>query len=152
MSQPDVSQAKAYQRYAWIVLFLIGILLVVSGLYVTVAGTDEAEFENSTGLAWSELSATYPEVAEYITRLIKFLGYGFLGFAVFSVAVVWVGYRRAERWAWYTMWILPAVTGATAVTGLASGSELGYYYGGMAVISLIALVLPFRLFFAAEPS
>ena len=147
MSQASPMPQKAYQKYAWILLLTIGILLVFSGLFVTFAGVDEREFEDSTGVAHSDLSSAYPGVADYIERLLRLLGAASLGLALFAVVVTWTGYRSGQRWAWFAMWILPAATAAWATIFFVAGSGIGYYYGGLAMVALVGLVLPFRRFF-----
>ena len=146
-AQTFYERIKAYQKHAWIVLLAIGILLALSGLFATFAGVDEREFEDSTGLAYSELSPAYPGVADYIERLIRLLGSSALALALFGVVVTWTGYRGGQRWAWFAMWILPAVSAAWAAIFFIAGSGLGYYYGGLTIVALVGLVLPIRRFF-----
>ena len=147
MSQASPTPQKAYQKHAWILLLAIGILLVLSGLFVTFAGVDEREFEDSTNVAYSELSSAYPGVADYIERLLRLLGAASLGLALFAVVVAWTGYRSGLRWTWFAMWILPAASAAWAAIFFIAGSGLGYYYGGLAIIALVGLVLPAGRFF-----
>lgn len=35
------------------------------------------------------------------------LGTALVGFNIFALAVTLIPYRRYERWAWYTLWMLP---------------------------------------------
>ena len=148
MSSVSQTSQKAYQKYAWIVLLVIGILLSLSGLFIVFQPVDEVEFESSTGVAWSELLSSEPEVADYIIRLERLLGASAFGIALFGTVVTFFRFRKGERWAWYVMWLFPLVFGMYAAIFFISAAQgLGLFYGGGTLITLLALLLPIRKFF-----
>ena len=148
MSSSNASQERFYERHAWKVLFALGIIMALSALFILFAGIDKAEFKDSTDMVWGDLTTSNPEVADYILRLLRLIGAGFLGFALFGAVVTWASYRKDERWAWYAMWAFPLVFGlASAIFFIYEAGALGLYYGGAAAISLLGLLLPIKKFF-----
>ncbi|MBI2127256.1 MAG: hypothetical protein HYU02_08120, partial [Thaumarchaeota archaeon] len=66
-------QEKAYEKYAWIILFLaIGILGLTIGPYLALMGAlnlphpGPQELEYYTGMTWDEIVARSPGVASLI--------------------------------------------------------------------------------------
>ncbi len=148
MSVPRVE--KAYEKHAWILLFVFGILWLIYGFYLFI-GTPEASigFESRTGIAWSELVASSPRVAEAVTYIIRFAGIMVVVLGIFVIAVSLKSYRRGERWAWYTFWTLPVFPGidlALEVSG-GVGSVALLWDGPLLIIPLLGLLLPIRKFF-----
>jgi hypothetical protein len=100
-------------------------------------------------MSWSELEASYPEA----TKLVRFL-YGALGmlkmsWTFFVLAITLTGYRRGEKWAWYTLWLVPA---ALVGQGLFNSVFLGdvkemLQWIPITTVSLVGLLLPYRKFF-----
>jgi hypothetical protein len=142
---------KSYQKYAWLLLFVPGILFTFSSAALAItSGFDMSSFEESTGTPWVEFSAAEPEAAAFILQLERLIGLGSTGFALFAAAIAWTSYRRGAPYAWYIMWIFPIVLGIKALVffnGDAVG--LGAYYGVTTVIAVLGLLLPYRKFFPA---
>ncbi|MBI3022808.1 MAG: hypothetical protein HYY68_03665, partial [Thaumarchaeota archaeon] len=105
-------QEKAYEKYAWIILFLeVGIFGLLFGSYLTLMGTlnlpypDSQEPNYFTGMTWDELVARSPDTARYISQFhIRNSGIGSLFFTIVTMAMVGISYRKGERWAWYVSW------------------------------------------------
>ena len=66
-----------------------------------------------------------------------------IGFSVLALVVILVPYRRAERWARFTLWMLPLMW----LAQFALAPDL-YYYLVLAVLSAVGLILPYRRFFS----
>lgn len=140
---------SAYQRHAWIVLLVLGILHTVSGLFVLLAGVDTGEFQNTTGVAWAEWSAANPTVAPYLRFMVRLMGAGFFGFALLGTAIALWPFRRGERWAWYLLWSYPVVLGLTAgILYFQKVAGLGSFHAGSAILAVVGLLLPLRMFFS----
>jgi hypothetical protein len=134
-------------KYSWIVLLIIGVLLMVSAAFVFSVEVDENEFLADTGQEWSAFKSEQPEVANYIARLIKLLGVGGTGFIFFGVIVAFKPYRNRERWAWFAMLLYPIVFGGYAAVFVGFGVQfLGIYYGVVAGIALLALIIGYPNF------
>lgn len=139
---------KAYQKYAWVLLFGLGLLFSLSSLFLVVSGGfDMSDFEISTGTVWSEFSDNQPAIAEYILQLERLSGVGFAGVALFAAALAWTSYRRKDKRAWYLMWLFPLTLIVAALVFFSAGAGgLGIYYGAAAGIALLGLLLPYRQF------
>lgn len=145
-------QGKAYQRYAWVLLFLLGTLLVVN--IVVVAGVEDhtQQFQEDTGTTWQEFAAAYPGVADAYVQNQHLLFLCFASVALFAVIITYFGFRNGNRWAWYAMWLLPAMLAVTTILVIpARQTELPILYGGFTLVAVIGLLLAFRGFFPRQP-
>ncbi|MFQ5950722.1 MAG: hypothetical protein ACE5KH_01395 [Candidatus Geothermarchaeales archaeon] len=142
---------KAYEKHVWMVLLVVGVLLMVSStapFYESIAGPPDPE--PLLGVSWEELQASNPGVALLISFLFRIYGYAWLGFGFFVTAVSLKSYRHGERWAWYTLWILPVVQGLWVATALSvgdAGLRDAITFTVPLILSLIGLLLPYRKFF-----
>src|SRR5713226_598410 len=100
---------KAYEKYAWILLFVLGISNLIAAFIflITPPGTGgpaTGELEAVTGMKWSELVASNPQAANLIGEVViyaqRILGAFLLSLAVFNIAVSLKSYRRGEKCAW----------------------------------------------------
>ncbi|MBI1259502.1 MAG: hypothetical protein GC204_18700 [Chloroflexi bacterium] len=152
MAAAGQAREKAYQRYAWVILFLLSALLVLD--IVIVAGVEDhaSEFQKDTGVTWQEFTTAYPGVADAYVLNQRLLYVGFTSLALFGLVVTWVGFRHGDRWAWFAMWLLVAALALTALLFAPSRRpEIGAVYGGFGLVALIALLLPIRKFFPSSP-
>ena len=149
MSVSNPKTETMYQKYGWIILLALGILLSLTGLAIAGSpGANMSDFESSTGATWVDWSASEPEAAGYILRLERLIGVGFAGFSLLSTAIVWTGYRQGERRAWYIMWLFPIILGLAAIVFFVEGAPgLGGFYSVAAFVALLALVVTYRKFF-----
>jgi hypothetical protein len=119
---------RAYEKYAWVLLFVVGILTIVDsigtwGSYANWVGP----FNSPDPIVFSSRAA---------------------GYGIFILVVLWVGYRRGERWAWYVFWYLPVGIALTFIRVLNGGIPLAWTLPfTFLIISLLGLLLPYRRFF-----
>ena len=59
-----------------------------------------------------------------------------------TIVLILIPFRRGERWAWFTLWMLPL----SWLSLFALAPDLPFYLG-LAVVTGSGLVLPFRRFF-----
>jgi len=135
---------KRLRNGAWILLFVLALIVALFSLGAILAGVDENEFESSTGISWTEIQETSPTVASYIVRLERLIGVGYvvvgITWAVISLRLL----RRGLRDAWFIMWGMPLVFGgASAVFVVHEASGLGIYYGVFTVVAIVGLVLSY---------
>ncbi len=102
-------------RIGWIVL------LIAAGLMV---------------LMHSALAFIIPDEAMLFASAAAFNLYAFL--------VILIPFRRRERWAWLTTWILPIVSALVAT--LASDPSIPPLYYGMAAVCALGLLATMRYF------
>ena len=144
---------KFYQKYAWIILFLLSALLVVNIVIVAGVVDRASEFQDDTGVTWQELSTAYPGVADAYVRnqQLLFLGFGNLG--LIAMIVTYFSVRQRQRWAWFAMWLLATTLALTALLfGPFRRPDPGAFYAAFAAIMAIGLLLPIRKFFPGRPS
>jgi hypothetical protein len=137
-----------YERYAWAGLLGLTGLLALSAIYIVLAGIDADDFESATGVRWTDIQASQPDVSVYLNRLERLLGAGMFGFALLGSVVTWTGFRNAQRWAWYAMLLFPIVFAITAlIFATHSAPGLAIFYTAATVITTVVMVLPVRIFF-----
>jgi len=142
---------RAYEKYAWVVFLFLGLLWVVVGL-VQVFSPDEllrTDAQLITDMSWSELKASSPVA----TDLVRF-HYGAMGLLKTSwsflvLAITLTGYRRGEKWAWYTLWLVPALLVCSAFYNVSFLGDVNQMLQWIPVtfVSLLGLLLPYRKFF-----
>lgn len=68
---------------------------------------------------------------------------GFAAFTLYSFIVILIPFRRGEKWAWLTTWILPVGLAIPAATD----PNIAIYYFGIAAVCVLGLLLTMRDFF-----
>ena len=117
---------RAYERYGWMILSVSAIFGILAATIVTMPSyymlTDPL-YEN-----------VYPTMIAW--------GLTWVGFNVFALLLILIPFRGGERWAWFTLWLLPL----SWLSLFALAPDLPLYLG-LAVGTGAGLVLPFRRFF-----
>jgi hypothetical protein len=75
----------------------------------------------------------------------------FAGFAVFNLyafVVIYIPFRRGEKWAWHTTWLLPI---GLAVPAVISGNNIAIFYYAVAAVCVLGLLLTMRDFLSHNP-
>ena len=70
---------------------------------------------------------------------------GFAAFNLYAFLVIYIPFRRGEKWAWYTTWILPI---GLAVPGASVDSNIAIFYYAVAAVCVLGLLLTMRDFFS----
>jgi len=71
------------------------------------------------------------------------LGITWAGFNILALILALIPFRRGERWAWYTLWMLPLLW--LSLFALAPDLRL---YLALAIVTAAGLILPYRRFFS----
>jgi hypothetical protein len=155
---------KAYERYAWTLLFLFWALHLVLSVrdffpslqdfcLACLPGAQTA-IQSSTGMSWSQLASTNPRLASFLASTLVDDGISGVGLAVFGMIVSLTSFRRGEKWAWYVSWSMPiGILAAQLNVYLLTGSGLVIILAIVfALVSLLALLLPYRQFFPKKMS
>ena len=146
----QVMNEKVYEKYAWILLFAIGVIFLVSAVPHTLGiNTDPETVERIIGMTLNELKDSNPGFFDLHIFYFRFGGLSDLGFAFFITAISLTAYRKGEKWAWYALWFLPAYfTGSAAITmSIESSLSLLLPLTMFVILSLLGLLLPYRKFF-----
>ena len=143
--------ARAFQKYGWVIYLALGLLWLVVGL-VQVFGPGEllrTDAQLITDMSWIELKASSPVA----TDLVRF-HYGQMGllktsWSLLVLAITLTGYRKGEKWAWYTLWLVPAllVWNAFLNVNFLGDVNQALQWIPITAISLMGLLLPYRTFF-----
>ncbi len=146
---------RVYERYAWILLFAMGLLLMLAGLSYIAIGFSETPDQQA--LLWEGristaplLEESPPQLSVVFGQVLRSWGIYELGFGVFVMAVTLISFRKRERWSWFVLWLLPAALLTELLNVLWAGMNPGPIPIFL-VISILGLVLPFRRFFRAPP-
>jgi len=142
---------RAYEKYGWVVYLFLGLLWMVVGL-VQVYGPGEllrTDSELITGMSWIELQASSPVATELIRYQYGHMGMLKTSWSLFLLAITLTGYRKGEKWAWYTMWLAPALLVWNAVNNVNFLGDINQALPWIPIttISLLGLLLPYRKFF-----
>jgi hypothetical protein len=117
---------RAYEKYGWMVLSASAALGIVAAVVTT--------FPPLYVFSSSLYEGVYP--------MLGALGTALVGFNILALVVSLIPYRRGERWAWFTLWILPLGWVSQFVLLL----EVSYLL--LALVTTVGLVLPYRGFFS----
>ena len=142
---------KVYEKYAWVVLLALGLLWLLVGLVSVFdpEGIFEADAQAVTGMPWGELKASSPEAADFVSFVYGEMGLLKISWSFFVLVITLTGFRRAERWAWYTMWSVPALLIGNALFAaiyIGDASQM-LAFVPITTITLVGLLLPYRRFF-----
>ena len=140
---------KLHKKYAWLIIFCLGLLILLSTAFIVLNGANPpSQFEADTGVAWADFQHDYPTVATLVSLLELLVGSAFFAIGLFAITIAVTKYRNGEQWAWVVLWILPGVLGLAALMFFTHDQAyVGYYYIGLVAIAVLGLLLPVRKFF-----
>jgi len=124
---------RTYEKYGWVILAASAGLGVVAALMTTLP----------------PISWFWDPLFESTYSIMGALGVALVAFNILALVVILVPYRRNERWAWFTLWMLPLQW----ISQFLLLPQVPYLI--LAVLTAVGLVLPFRRFFSGsreEPS
>lgn len=108
----------------------------------------ESDVELVTDISWIELAASSPVAPDVIRFLYGTMGLLKTSWAFLVVVIILTGYRREEKWAWYTLWSLPAILIINAlITANFGDISQTIQWILQTIVSLLGLLLPYRKFF-----
>ena len=126
-AEPTVARSeRTLEKYAWVILLADVALGIVSAITTTLPP-----------LSWFTdplYSTGYSVMGAW--------GISWVGFEVLALVLILVPFRRGERWAWWTLWVLP---GLWLCLFVLSPDLVGLLV--LALISVTGLLLSRRRFF-----
>ena len=146
---------KIYEKYAWIVFFVIGALTMVAAVpHALGLNTDPTLVESIAGKSIDELRSSNPMFFNLYNFYFSGGGLSDLGFAFLLMVTSMTAYRRGDKWAWYAFWFVPSFfLGFAALSlNLDASSSLLMLPSLMVfvILSLLGLLLPYRKFFPSK--
>ena len=103
-----------FARHAWKVLLGVSLVVGVFGVGDMLGGATDLQngetimMHSLTDMSWNELQTASPNAANLIDMKFRTDGASLATLALLSIAVCLTGFRRRQRWAWYTLCALPA--------------------------------------------
>lgn len=139
---------KGYQKYAWVLLFILGLVGILFGL-LQLAGVqvDAAGFTNQVGQSPSSFASSSPKAWSALVTSTQYGGTWLLGFGIFGTAISYTAYRRGEKWAWYVELFLPVSLVIALALNYTTAGTFWPLFVALLVIDLAGLFLPYRKFF-----
>lgn len=150
MTTCSPSPVKGYQKNAWVLLAILGVLGLIFGVIAMLEVTyDQTFFSNRLGQSVTSFSSSNPKAWSAIQGWERDEGTELFGFGLFAMAIASTAYRRGEKWAWYVFWYIPVYSlYGTVNTYLIGTSYLTYLFEVILVVALAGLLLPYRRFFS----
>src|SRR6058998_2687672 len=154
---------RSYARYAWTLLFAFWALHIVlsvrdffpslQDLCLACLPGAQTAIQSSTGMTWSQLTSTNPRFASFLASTLVDDGISGVGLAMFGMIVSLTGFRRGEKWAWYVSWSMPIgiLAAQLNVYALTRSVMVIYLAAVFTIVSVLALLLPYRQFFPRKP-
>jgi hypothetical protein len=142
----NTSVEKGYVKYAWIIFFVFGFLTVIAApINLLGKPPNPPSPKTLTGLTLEEMNARIPGILGYVSSISTQLGNFMLAMGVLLMGIAAVPYRKGEKWAWYTCWIIPILLVIQLVN---SRGGLGWQadFAGI-FVALAGLFMPYRKFF-----
>jgi len=143
---------KFYEKYAWIVFPVIGVMVLAGAIpHAFGFNTDPTLVQAISGKTIDELKVLNPSFFNLYNFYFSGGGLSDLGFAFFLIVVSATAFRRAQKWAWYAFWFIPAYflswVGLSLTLPPESIPSLLPPLTVFIILSLAGLLLPFRKFF-----
>jgi hypothetical protein len=159
MTPVDTKTETFAERHSWKVLLGANAIFVLFGLGDIVQGmrADPAIANSLTGITWEELQRSSPGIASLINLQVRSGGAQLVILASLSILICLRGYRRGERWAWYTLWAWPLLMAFLFLLFVTADKHPDFpppppmisapiFF----VIFVLALLLPYRKFFPKQ--
>ena len=128
VNMAPVRKQRAYEKYGWMILSTSAVLGIVAAVVTT--------FPPLYVFSSSLYKGVYP--------MLGALGTALVGFNILAFIMSLIPYRRGERWAWYTLWLLPLEW----VSQFVFSPDI--FYLVLALLTAVGLVLPYRRLFASR--
>lgn len=139
---------KVHVRYAWIVVFIAGLVDITTSLYLVVfpAPLDNPGVVSLTGTSWQAIQSHSPAAAKLTSYFVGQFGIQETFLALLMMGLAATGMRKGERWAWNLLWIPPIAFLAYAATNFGIGGTTWPLAAVDAIIAIAGLLLPYRKF------
>ena len=148
--------AKVYEKYAWVILLLVGLLWLLVGFVAVFSpeGIFEADAQAVTKMPWSELKDSSPTAANFVIFIYGQMGLLKISWSLFILAITLTGFRRGEKWAWYMMLLAPILLVSDAVFSVVFIGDINQalQFVPITTITMVGLLLPYRIFFPKKTS
>ena len=122
---------RAYDRYGWIILLTSALLGLLFAVLLSIAPN-------------SILSDPNFQVGN-APLAIRVWGITWVGFSILALILLFVPYRRGERWTWYALWLLPLLWLSHFLLAPDTPHNLV-----IAILTALGMILSYRRFFSGS--
>ena len=92
------SSEKAYEKYAWLIIFVFGLLSVISSPIALLGmPPNPPSPESTTGLTLNQMATRIQGIQNYVSSIARQLGNFMLGMGVLIMGIAAVPFRRGEK-------------------------------------------------------
>jgi hypothetical protein len=97
-------------------------------------------------VSWAELSSAFPTVADQFSGAQEASLVATLALGLISLSVTYFALRDGQRWAWFTLWLLPAsmVPGMVSLAQSENQAGVAVFAGGLVLLAVVGLILSYR--------
>jgi len=129
-------------------LFLFAGLQALTSLMLMFT-SGPSTFEADTGVAWEELTSVFPTVATQFLGTQQASLIANLGMALLGIAILIFAFEKPQRWAWYSMWVLPAsaLPGTIQLANTETQWGVAIFAGILILMAVLGLVFSYREIF-----
>ena len=142
---------QVYEKYGWVLYLALGLLWLVVGFAQAFFPDELLNTESLLvlGMSWSELEISNPEGAELVRFYIGGLGHLKISWSLLVLVITLTGFRRGEKWAWYTLWLVPILLVSNALFNASWFGRVdeSLQFIPITTLSILGLLLPYRTFF-----
>ena len=148
----QTKQENFFERSAWVLFLVIGLLEILFGWDDTIAGVenDPAILISITGRTPAELKAQDPVFYAAMDHQQKVIGQILWITGALISIISLTAFRRGERWAWLTFWLIPVSMALGVVSSYNNrlpGESLSppFYSASLfAILMIVWLALSYR--------
>lgn len=125
-------------KAASIILIIVAVFSVIIGVVYIATGALMEYHEAFIGMTMEKLSEDNPRLATLAGIFVRLAGTLFIGVGLLSIAVIYYGLRKAERWAWWATLIGMGVVSGPMV---AITNPVGGFPWTLAIVLLVMFVI-----------
>ncbi len=101
-----------------------------------------------TGMTWEQFVARNPDVASFLSYLSRQSGIFLFGASLLIIVASVTGFRKGERWAWYTL-LAVLLFHLGAIANDLTVNDRSFVLA--TILAFVGMVLPYRKFFPNKP-
>ena len=142
---------RVNEKYGWVVMLALGLVWLVVGL--SQVFTPDVmlvdDIQHFAGISLNELEALSPEATQMVRFLVGAVGMLKISWSFLVIAITLTGYRKGEKWAWYTLWLVPALLVGSGIFNSVFLGDINEMLPWIPImtLTLLGLFLPYRKFF-----
>lgn len=138
-----VGGRESWKRHGWGwgIVWVVGALIAVDGVWLFSAVGSPAVFEQDTGVQLAAVQQAFPDVAAQMEQRGRLLALMLTGLGVFVLVLAWAGLKSDSRYVWNSLWVLVLLFAGIGAYVMTSGrADIASFYLGVAVLTAVGLL------------